>query len=175
MKPGFEIVEVNHAKETKPQEDRQEDSDEEDTRKISTYAVCRIENYDVEAIIDTGAEGCIVSKNLLDRLGWGIDKPTKMTIIVADGVEAIAKSRISSQVRRSDHPDKRHCHQRNVLRINPRERMAPKSQSRHRSQRRENGRDDPGRYPSTSTKEYDPKSRTNASPSERPDYSPKKK
>ena len=70
VKPRFEIVEVNHAKETKPEEDRQEDSDEkEDTRKTSAYTVCRIENHDVGAIIDTRAGGCTVSKNLLDRLG----------------------------------------------------------------------------------------------------------
>ena len=100
VKPGFEIVEVNHAKEMKPEEDRQEDSDEkEDTKKTSAYAVCQIENHDVGAIIDTGAGGCIVSKNLLDRLGWGIDKPTKMTIIVAS--EKSRTSQSSSEKRPS--------------------------------------------------------------------------
>ena len=85
VKPGYKIVEVNQTTEDHLEES---DEEEEDTRKTSAYAICRIENLDVEAIIDTGAGGCIVSKNLLNRLGWGIDRPTKKTIIVADGVEA---------------------------------------------------------------------------------------
>ena len=53
------------------------------------YAVCRIENHDAEAIIDTGARGCIVNKN-------SSDEPTRMTITVANGVEATSLGKVKA-------------------------------------------------------------------------------
>ena len=35
-----------------------------------------------------------MNKNPLDKLGWGIDKPTRMTITVADGVEATSLGKV---------------------------------------------------------------------------------
>ena len=81
VRPGFEIVEINTAR-------NEESEEEEDTRKTSAYTTCQIEDKIVQAIIDTGAGGCIMSKALLDRLGWGIEEATKMTFVVADGATA---------------------------------------------------------------------------------------
>ena len=59
---GWRIIEANNA---------QEDSDEEseDNWKTSAYATCQIEDRVFEAIIDTGAGGCLITKKAGDRLG----------------------------------------------------------------------------------------------------------
>jgi dUTP pyrophosphatase len=94
-KPGWEVIEINQTTQKKERNadfnrirDSESDSDNDDTKRTSAYTICRIENLDVETIIDTGSGGCIITKTLLDRLGWKIDAPTRMTIIVADGIEA---------------------------------------------------------------------------------------
>src|SRR6201985_1103138 len=45
-------------------------------------------------IIDTGAGGCIISKVMLERLGWEIEEVTSMTIVVADRHIAIPLGKI---------------------------------------------------------------------------------
>ena len=65
-----------------------------DTRKTSAYAICHIENASANAIIDTGAGGCIISKPLVDRLGWSIEEPTRMAFTTANGETATPLGKI---------------------------------------------------------------------------------
>src|SRR3954466_5851655 len=82
MGPGYEIVEVK----TTQSEDR--------PKKSSAYARCKVEATMVDCIIDTGAGGVIISKNLLDKIGWHIEKPTKQRMAVADGRSSVPLGRI---------------------------------------------------------------------------------
>src|SRR5579864_2483373 len=84
-KPGFQIIGSA----------QDQESDDEPTQKISAYATCEIEGVMAEAIIDTGARGCIMSKHLLDRLGWHINKRTNQTFITADGTTAVPLGKVT--------------------------------------------------------------------------------
>ena len=42
-------------------------------------------NYTVNAIVDTGAGHSIITKHVLDRLGWDIEEPARTVLIIADG------------------------------------------------------------------------------------------
>ena len=79
VKPGWKITEVKATAQT-------EDSDEE--RRTSAYTTCTIEDCVVEAIVDSGAGGSMIAKPLLDRLGWGIEEPTRMKFTTANGETA---------------------------------------------------------------------------------------
>src|ERR1700677_1732158 len=83
-KPGFKVIEINQA-----QPSAEEMSDEEDTRKASAIATCTIESIPFEAIIDSGAGGCIIAKKALDRLGWGIELPTSLNFTTSGGNRAV--------------------------------------------------------------------------------------
>ena len=85
-KPDYEIRRVNT---TQTQSD-----DETRETKTSAYTMCQIEDCVVEAIIDTGAGICLISKPMLERLGWSIEEPTKMRMIVADGTKAIPLGKV---------------------------------------------------------------------------------
>ena len=85
VKPGFTIREIHSA---------QSDEDDNEERKTSAYTTCQIEGCVVNAVIDTGAGGCLISKNLLDRLGWQIEKPTKMTFVTADGTTSVPLGKV---------------------------------------------------------------------------------
>src|SRR4051812_13742969 len=74
QQPGFEIKEIRSAQ-------------EEDDDKTSMYATCHVEGRQAKAVIDSGAGSCIISAMFLDLLGWGINEPTKINFIMADGVK----------------------------------------------------------------------------------------
>src|SRR5947208_11733719 len=38
--------------------------------------------------------GCLISKTMLDRLGWSIEEPTTMKMIVADGTKAVPLGKV---------------------------------------------------------------------------------
>ena len=75
-------------------EDSQESEEEKDTRKTSAYAFGSIENIPTEFVIDTGAGGCMIAKDYLDRLGYAIEKPTKLTFTTATGVRAVPLGKV---------------------------------------------------------------------------------
>jgi hypothetical protein len=58
------------------------------TAKTPAYATGTIEKTVVTFIIDTGAGICLISKVLLDRLGWSIDEMSDVTLVVADGSQS---------------------------------------------------------------------------------------
>ena len=62
----------------------------EHTARTPAYTVGRIGHRWVNIIIDTGAGICLISKKLLKKLNWTIDRPTTMALVVADGRKAIA-------------------------------------------------------------------------------------
>src|SRR6201985_2789619 len=74
--PAYEITEINTMQET---------DDDDELKNSLAYSQCQIEEITMPCIIDTGAGGCIISKVMLERLGWEIEEATSMTIIVADG------------------------------------------------------------------------------------------
>ncbi len=74
QQPGFEIKEIRSAQ-------------EEDDDKTSMYVTCHVEGRQAKAVIDSGAGSCIISAMFLDLLGWGINEPTKINFIMADGVK----------------------------------------------------------------------------------------
>ena len=74
VKPKITFAEVNEL---------QEESEEEP--KSSAYFQCNIGQYPVNAIADTGAGSSIITKHVLDRMGWEIDHPARSTIVIADG------------------------------------------------------------------------------------------
>ena len=80
--PGFKLVEV----ETMHSEDR--------PKKSAAYIKCKIENTLVDCILDTGAGGVVISKYLLDKLGWPIEKPTRQQMTVADGRSSTPLGRV---------------------------------------------------------------------------------
>jgi hypothetical protein len=55
------------------------------TTKTPTYAIAKVGGLSVNAIIDTGAGICIMSKRLLKKLRWTIHKASQMALVVADG------------------------------------------------------------------------------------------
>ena len=75
VKPKITFAEVNELQE--------EESEEEP--KSSAYFQCSIGQYPVNAIADTGAGSSIITKHILDRMGWEIDQPARSTIVIADG------------------------------------------------------------------------------------------
>ena len=72
IKPEYEIREVNTVHWRGPS-------------KSSAYTHCVIEEIRTPCIVDTGAAGCIISKTLLDRIGWGIEEAANQKISVAVG------------------------------------------------------------------------------------------
>ena len=72
IKPEYEIREINTVRWKGPS-------------KSSTYTHCMIEEIRTPCIVDTGAAGCIISKTLLDRIGWGIEEAANQKISVAVG------------------------------------------------------------------------------------------
>src|SRR5665213_1600816 len=75
-------------------EDSQDSEEEKDTRKTSAYAFGSIENTPTEFVVDTGAGGCMIAKDYLDRLGYAIEKPTKLTFMTATGVRAVPLGKV---------------------------------------------------------------------------------
>ncbi len=61
-----------------------------DTRSTPAYTTAQIERKIASVIIDTGAGISLISKAMLDRLGWSIDKASTRTLVVADGSKSIA-------------------------------------------------------------------------------------
>jgi predicted aspartyl protease len=55
------------------------------TAKTPAYALGKIGGRTVRIIVDTGAGICLMSKKLLDKLGWTIQKSSDMALVVADG------------------------------------------------------------------------------------------
>jgi hypothetical protein len=72
VQPGYEIRNVNTV-ETNSNE------------KTSMYGICHIEDRQVNAILDSGAGSCVVTKKFLDLMGWGIDAPADIKFLLADG------------------------------------------------------------------------------------------
>ena len=62
--------------------------------KSSAYAYGQIEGINVCFIVDTGAGFCLMSEQLMKRLGWSIQAPTKITLLVADGAEAVPLGKV---------------------------------------------------------------------------------
>src|SRR5665213_1867997 len=91
-KPGFKITQMNSAQ--PEHEDSQDSEEEKDTRKTSAYAFGSIENTPTEFVIDTGAGGCMIAKDYLDRLGYAIEKPPKLTFTTATGVRAVPLGKV---------------------------------------------------------------------------------
>ena len=88
IKREYKVVEINSAQ-SRLQEDESSSEEEEDTRKTSAYAIGTIENVPVEYIIDTEAGRCMMSNEMRQRLGWGIDCPTNQTFTTANGAKAV--------------------------------------------------------------------------------------
>src|SRR5437588_2218103 len=84
--PASEVVEVN-----KITEIEQEEEEDEHT---SLTATCQVEEVVVTAVVDTGSGVTIVSKPMMDRLGWEIEAATKRRFIVVDGHKAVPLGRI---------------------------------------------------------------------------------
>src|SRR3954467_14009589 len=61
-----------------------------DTRSTPAYTTAQIEHKIASVIIDTGAGISLISKAMLDRLGWGIDQASTRTLVVVDGSKSIA-------------------------------------------------------------------------------------
>src|SRR3954447_24029656 len=78
IKPSFEIIEVNST-----------DIKEKLLRKSSAYTQCHLEGQVADTIIDTGAGGCLISNIMLEKIGWAIEALSNLTIVVADGHEAV--------------------------------------------------------------------------------------
>ena len=76
-RPTIRFAEIN-AVEDRPTE-----------RRTSAYANCSITNYPVNAIVDTGAGSSIITKHVLDRLGWEIEQPARTTLVIADGKRSV--------------------------------------------------------------------------------------
>jgi hypothetical protein len=85
--PTSEVVEVNKITEVEEQE-------EEEDEHTSLTATCQVEDVVVTTVIDTGSGVSIVSKPMMDRLGWEIEAETKRRFIVADGHKAVPLGRI---------------------------------------------------------------------------------
>ena len=51
----------------------------------SAYITCQITNYSVNAIVDTGAGSSIITKHVLEHLGWDIEEPARTILVIADG------------------------------------------------------------------------------------------
>ena len=71
-KPGFEIRAINTI-------------EQEEDDKTSMYITCSVEDRQIKGVVDSGAGNCIITKKFLDLLGWGIDGPTKVKFVVANG------------------------------------------------------------------------------------------
>ena len=54
-------------------------------KRTSAYAQVHIDGTLAEAIIDTGAGSAVISNSFLQRKGWDIDEPTRITYTVANG------------------------------------------------------------------------------------------
>ena len=60
------------------------------TRSTPAYTTAQIERKIASVIIDTGAGISLISKAMVDRLGWSIDQASTRTLVVADGSKSIA-------------------------------------------------------------------------------------
>jgi hypothetical protein len=60
------------------------------TYKTSAYLDVLVQSVVGRGIADTGAGKTVISEAFMDRLGWSIDKPTKVTFTVATGEKATA-------------------------------------------------------------------------------------
>ena len=49
------------------------------------YAICHIEDQQVNAIMDSGAGSCVLTEKFLKLMGWGIDAPADIKFLLADG------------------------------------------------------------------------------------------
>ena len=88
-KPGFKITQINQAGTT-----GSDSEEEEDWERSSAYAIGTIENVPIEFIVDTGAGGCMIAKETLDRLGWGIEAPTTLTFTTSTGHDAVPLGKV---------------------------------------------------------------------------------
>ena len=50
----------------------------------STYVTYQITNYPVNAIVDTGAGSSIITKHVLEHLGWDIEEPARTILVIID-------------------------------------------------------------------------------------------
>src|SRR5207248_1720427 len=57
----------------------------EKTRYTSTRGKAKIEDIEIEAIIDSGAVVSAISRRLMEELGYKIDKPSEAVLVTADG------------------------------------------------------------------------------------------
>src|SRR3954453_6105442 len=88
------MVKLTRESESESEEDineSEEKYDEEDRDELehsSAYTQCYIEGRPTSAIVDSGVGGTIISEITLKEIRWTIDRPTKQTMIVADGRKA---------------------------------------------------------------------------------------
>ena len=59
--------------------------DEEHSGSTSAYINVTIDNSILRAVVDTGAGRTIMTKACMDLLDWNIEKPSKLTLVTADG------------------------------------------------------------------------------------------
>src|SRR4051794_41690787 len=59
---------------------------DEDKFTMAVKVTLRIKGKGQIAIIDSGATISIITKALLDRLGYKVDKPSKLVVVTANGV-----------------------------------------------------------------------------------------
>jgi len=66
----------------------------EKTRFTSTRGRAKIEDVEIEAIIDSGAAISVITRGLMEELGYKINKPSKMVMVTADGKKSRSLGKI---------------------------------------------------------------------------------
>src|SRR4051794_12482568 len=79
-----EIVHINVVGTEELEFELDEEQEEEEEEHTSVYLIVQIEDKVVTAVEDTDSGVSIISKLMLDHLGWHIEVPNKLHMIIAD-------------------------------------------------------------------------------------------